>query len=133
VLGTEPIPDLEQALQAQVKEAQAMALRAGVQMRLRADQARARIQLASGRASAEEWITAVVITRTTAMPSMNPATGQMVQTATHQSSAESLYGLRAPPGELPAHEKLFRAVLSTVRVDSVWLKGNWTELQPVHH
>jgi len=120
VLGTEPIPDLEQALQAQVKEAQAMALRAGVQMRLRADQARARIQLASGRAPAEEWITAVVITRTTAMPSMNPATGQMVQTATHQSSAESLYGLRAPPGELPAHEKLFRAVLSTVRVDPVW-------------
>ena len=89
-------------------------------MRLRADQARARIQLASGRTSAEEWITAVVITRTTAMPSMNPATGQMVQTATHQSSAESLYGLRAPPGELPAHEKLFRAVLSTVRVDPVW-------------
>ena len=120
VLGTEPIPDLDQALQAQIKQAQAMAAQAGVQMRLRADQARARIQSASGKTPFEEWITAVVITRTTAMPSMNPGTGQMVQTAMYQSTADQLFGLRAPPGELPAHEKLFRTVLSTVRVDPIW-------------
>ena len=120
VLGTEPIPEVDQALQAQVKQAQTMAAQAGVQMRLKADHARARIQLPSGKAPAEEWITAVVFTRTTAMPSMNPATGQMVQTAMHQSSADQLFGLRAPAGELPSHEKLFRTVLSTVRVDPTW-------------
>jgi len=118
LLGTEPVPDLDQALQAQVKQAQAMAAQAGVQMRLKADLARARIQVASGKA--EEWITAVVWVRTTAMPSMNPRTGQMGQAATYQSSTDSLYGLRAPPGELPANEKLFRAVLSTARVDPTW-------------
>lgn len=120
VLDTEPVPGLDQALQSQVKQAQALAAQVGVQMRLRADQARARIQVAPGKAPAEEWITAVVFTRSTPMPSMNPASGQMVQSATHQSSAEFLYGLRAPAGELPAHEKLFHTVLSTVRVDPAW-------------
>ena len=120
VLGIEPIPDLDQTLQTQVKQAQAVATQAGVQMRIRGDQARARIAITSGKGQAEEWITAVVYTRSTAMPSMNPATGQMAQSALHQSTADSLFGLRAPPGELPANEKLFRTVLGTVRVDPVW-------------
>jgi len=120
LLGVEPVPDLDQALQAQVKQAQALATQAGMQTRIRADQARARIQLPPGKVPSEEWITAVVFTRATAMPTMSPGTGQMGQSATYQSSAESLYGLRAPPGELPAHEKLFRTVLSTVRVDPAW-------------
>jgi hypothetical protein len=120
VLGVEPIPDLEQPLQSQVKQAQTLAAQAGVQMRLKADHGRARIQLPAGKLPAEEWLTAVVYTRATAMPSMNPATGQMVHSAMYQSSADQLFALRAPPGELPAHEKLFRTVLSTVRVDPTW-------------
>jgi hypothetical protein len=120
VLGIEPIPDLDQPLQAQVKQAQALAAQAGVQMRLKADQARARIQLGQGKAPAEEWLTAVVFVRATAMPSMNPGTGQMGQSAMYQTTADQLFALRAPPGELPAHEKLFRTVLSTVRVDPTW-------------
>lgn len=120
LLGIEPIPDLDPALQSQVKQAQALASQAGLQTRLRADEARARIQLAAGKAPAEEWITAVVITHATAMPTLTPGSGQMRQSAMHQSSAESIYALRAPPGELPAHEKLFRTVISTVRVDPAW-------------
>ena len=128
VLGVEPIPDLDQPLQAQVKQAQSLAAQAGVQMRLKADHARARIQLAQGKEPAEEWLTAVVITRATAMPSMNTATGQMAQSAMYQTSADQLFALRAPPGELPAHEKLFRTVLSTVRVDPAW-QGRVTQVQ----
>ena len=120
LLGIEPIPDLDPALQSQVKQAQALASQAGLQTRLRADEARARIQLAAGKAPAEEWITAVVITHATAMPTLTPGSGQMRQSATYQSSAESIYALRAPPGELPAHEKLFRTVISTVRVNPAW-------------
>ena len=120
LLGIEPIPDLDPALQSQVKQAQALASQAGLQTRLRADEARARIQLPAGKAPAEEWITAVVITHATAMPTLTPGSGQMRQSAMHQSSAESIYALRAPPGELPAHEKLFRTVISTVRVDPAW-------------
>ena len=120
LLGIEPIPDLDPALQSQVKQAQALASQAGLQTRLRADEARARIQLPAGKAPAEEWITAVVITHATAMPTLTPGSGQMRQSATYQSSADSIYALRAPPGELPAHEKLFRTVISTVRVDPAW-------------
>ena len=120
LLGIEPIPDLDPALQSQVKQAQALASQAGLQTRLRADEARARIQLPAGKAPAEEWITAVVITHATAMPTLTPGSGQMRQSAMYQSSAESIYALRAPPGELPAHEKLFRTVISTVRVDPAW-------------
>lgn len=120
LLGIEPIPDLDPALQSQVKQAQALASQAGLQTRLRADEARARIQLPAGKAPAEEWITAVVITHATAMPTLTPGSGQMRQSATYQSSAESIYALRAPPGELPTHEKLFRTVISTVRVDPAW-------------
>ena len=119
VLAVEPIPDLEAPLQAQVKQAQALAAQAGVQMRLKADQARARIQVA-GKLPGEEWLTAVVYTRATAMPSMMPATGQMKQSAMYQTSADQLFALHAPAGELPAREKLFRTVLSTVRVDPTW-------------
>ena len=124
VLGIEPIPDLDQALQAQVKQAQTMAAQAGVQMRLKADQARAHITLGSGKAPAEEWITAVVWVRATAMPSMNPG----AQSATYQSSTESMFGLRAPPGELPAHENLFHAVTSTARIDPTW-QARLTQVQ----
>jgi hypothetical protein len=120
VLGVEPIPELEQPLQAQVKQAQAMAAQSGVQMRLKADHARARIQLPPGKVAAEEWLTAVVVTRATAVPSMNASTGQMVQSTMYQSSADQLFALRAPPGELTSHERMFRTVLSTVRVDPAW-------------
>lgn len=120
LLGIEPIPELDPPLQAQVKQAQALAAQAGVQMRLKADQARARIQLAQGKPPAEEWLTAVVFVRSTAMPSMNSGTGQMAQSAMYQSTADQLFALRAPAGELSGHEKLFRTVLSTVRVDPTW-------------
>jgi hypothetical protein len=119
VLGIEPIPDVDAALQEQVKQAQSMAASAGVPMRLRADHARARLQLPQGKGPAEEWLTAVVFTRATAMPSMSP-TGQRGQSAIYQCTAEQLFAMRAPPGELPAHQKLFRTVLSTVRLDPTW-------------
>ncbi len=118
ILGIEPVPELDEAAQAQVKQAQAMATKAGLQTRVRADVARAHVALASGKG--EEWITAMINVRSTPMPSMNPATGQMGQPAMHQSTADQLFALRAPPGELPAKEKLFRAVLSTIRIDPTW-------------
>lgn len=128
VLGVEPIPDLEAALQGQVKQAQAMAASTGMQMRLRADHARARLQLPPGKAPGEEWLTAVVFTRATALPSMNPGSGQTGQSAVYQCAAEQLFAMRAPPGELPGHQKLFRTVLSTVRLDPAW-QGRVAQVQ----
>jgi hypothetical protein len=119
VLGLEPIPDVDAGLQEQVKQAQALAASAGAQMRLRADHARARLELPARKPPGEEWLTAVVFTRATAMPTLHPG-GQMGQSAVYQCSAESLFGMRAPPGELSANEKLYRTVLSTVRVDPTW-------------
>jgi len=128
VLGVEPIPDVDPGLQEEVKQAQATAAGAGVQMRLRADDARARIQLPAGKQPGEEWLTAVVFTRATAMPSINRATGQMGQAAMYQCTADSLFGMRAPPGELPANQKLFRTVLSTIRLDPTW-QGRVSQVQ----
>jgi hypothetical protein len=120
VLGIEPIPEVDAPLKEQIAQAQAMAAQAGVQMRLRADHGRARLQLPPGKVPGEEWLTAVVFTRATAMPSMNPGTGQMGRSAMYQSTADQLFAMRAPPGELSAHQKLFDTVLSTVRIDPTW-------------
>ena len=120
VLGIDPIPDVDAALREQIAQAQALAAQAGVQMRLRADHGRARVQLPPGKVPGEEWLTAVVFTRATAMPSMNPSTGQMRQSAMYQSTADQLFAMRSPPGELSAHQKLFDTVLSTVRIDPTW-------------
>jgi len=120
VLGVDPIPDVGAGLQEQVRQTQAAAASAGLQMRLRADDARARLQLPAGKQPGEEWLTAVVFTRATVMPSINRATGQMGQSAMYQCSAEYLFGMRAPPGERPANQKLFRTILLTVRVDPTW-------------
>jgi hypothetical protein len=128
VLGIEPIPAVDAPLREQVAQAQALAAQAGVQMRLRADHGRARLQLPPGKVAGDEWLTVVVFTRATAMPSMNPATGQMGQSATYQSTAEQLFAMRAPPGELPANQKLFDTVLSTVRLDPTW-QGRVTQVQ----
>jgi len=120
VLGVEPIPDVDAALQGQVKQAQAMAASAGVQMRLRADHARVRLELPAGKGPGEEWLTAVVFTRATPMPTMSPGTGQMGQSAIYQCTADQLFAMRAAAGQLPAHQKVFRTVLSTVRLDPTW-------------
>lgn len=120
VLGTEPIPDVDEPLKQEVQQAQAQASQAGLQLRIKADHARAHLQSNAGGQPTEEWITAVVYTRATPAPSMNPMTGQMGQTWTYQCAAQYLFGLRAPAGALNANEKLYRAVLSTVRVDPTW-------------
>lgn len=120
VLGIEPIPDVDAALKEQVAQAQALAAQAGVQMRLRADHGRARLQLLPGKSPAEEWLTVVVFTRATAMPSMNPSSGQMGRSAMYQSTADQLFAMRAAPGELSAHQKLYDTVLSTVRINPTW-------------
>jgi hypothetical protein len=128
VLGTEPIPDVEEPLREEVKQAQAQALQAGLQLRIKADHARAHLQDHAGGQPTEEWITAVVYTRAMPAPSMNPMTGQMGQTWTYQCAAQFLYGLWAPPGNLNANEKLYRAVLSTVRIDPDW-QGRVSQVQ----
>jgi hypothetical protein len=128
VLGTEPIPDVEEPLREQIKQAQAQASKVGLQLRIKADHARAHVQSNAGGQPSEQWITAVVYTRAMPAPSMNPMTGQMGQTWTYQCAAQLLYGLWAPPGNLSANEKLYQAVLSTVRIDPEW-QGRVSQVQ----
>jgi hypothetical protein len=120
VVATEPIPEVEGPLKQQLQQAQGQAAQAGMQLRIKADHARARLQSTAGGQATEEWLTAIVYSSATPAPSMNPMTGQMAQTWTYQCAARSLYGLRAPAGSLDANEKLYRAVLSTVRIDPDW-------------
>jgi len=114
VSGVEPIPDAEAPIQQLIREAQAQAAQAGIPLRLKADHARARIHTSAASHTSEEWMTAVIFTRATSLPSMAG------QTSMYQCAARYLFSLRAPEGGLDANDTLYRTVLATVRIDPVW-------------
>ena len=115
--GIEPIPDAEPPIQQLIHQAQAQAAQAGMPLRLKADHARARIHTTAGGHPSEEWMTAVIFTQATSMPSVNLRGGQ---SSTYQCAARYLFSLRAPEGTLDANDNLYRTVLATVRIDPGW-------------
>ena len=117
VSGIEPIPDADAPIQQPIRQAQAQAARAGVPLRLKADHARARIHTSSGGHPSEEWMTAVIFTQATSLPSANPMASQ---SSTYQCAARYLFGLRAPESGLDANDTLYKTVLASVRIDPDW-------------
>ena len=109
VSGIEPIPDAEAPIQQPIRQAQAQAAQTGIPLRLKADHARARIHTSAGGHPSEEWLTAVVFTQATALPSTTPMVGQ---SSTYQCAARYLFGLRAPEGGLDANDTLYKTVLA---------------------
>jgi hypothetical protein len=128
VLGAESDPEAEKALQAMVGQVEAQMKKAGVPMRIRADTSRLRIAWDRQGQPEEEWLTGVTFARGMLAPSFNPMTGQIGQAMGYTCGAEFLFGLGAPAGKLAANEKLFRAILGSVRVDPEW-QGRVTQVQ----
>jgi hypothetical protein len=120
VAGVEPIPDLAEQSAAAARQAEAAAAQFGLQQRIRTDAARLRLQYSLNGQAVEEWITAVIVTRATAGPAFNVAMGRMGQTTYYNCSAAMLFALRAPQGQLQSSERLFRMLLSTIRIDPEW-------------
>ena len=121
VIGIEPLPQVIQQLQQQGRQTEAAYARQGMKASIRADAARAHIQYSpNGQPVVEEWVTAVTVANGTLGPSYNVATGEMRQSYFYNCSGTLMFAERTLPGQLPATEKFFELVLSTVRLDPNW-------------
>jgi hypothetical protein len=93
----------------------------GVPARFVADTARLHIAYDRKGERQEEWLTAMTYARATPAPAFDPMTGQMGQALSYSCGADFVFASSAPAGRLEANEKLFRAIVGSVRVDPGWL------------
>jgi hypothetical protein len=118
VTGVEPVPEVQQQLQEQVRQAEQAAARQGIPVRVRADVARARLSYSIGAEPVEEWLTASTVSRGTPGPAFN--LGRLGQTMYYTGGGDHVFGFRAPQGQLDTQEKFFWMMLSTVHLDPQW-------------
>ncbi len=120
VLVVEPIPDVAEELQQYAQRIQQSSAAQGIRAQVRADVARLRLAYSLGGQPVEEWLTAITSSGGVPAPTYNMYTGQMGQALFYNCGADHIVALRAPQGQLDAHERFFRMVLSTVRIDPQW-------------
>ena len=120
VAGSETMPDAEARMQEEAREAQRIAAQQGMRVNVRTSASRVRIGYALGGQPVEEWFTAMTTSVGMAGPSLNMRMGRMGQSLYYSSSADHVFGMRAPQGQLDAQEKLFQLLMGTVRVDAAW-------------
>ncbi len=128
IVAAEADPEAQRSVAAAVGQLEEQLRRAGVQVRIRADTARLRIAWDRNGQPEEEWVSGVTIARGMLAPTFDPMTGQLGQATSYGCGAEYLFGLGAPAGQLAANEKLFRAIVGSVRVDPEW-QGRVTQVQ----
>jgi len=121
VTGGDVDAEAAKAVAQMARQVEEQASRAGVPTRMRADTARVRLEYQRQGQPEEEWLTGVVFARATPAPTFNPVSGQMGQALSYVCGAEFLFGASAPQGRLAGNEKLFRAIIGSVRVDPGWL------------
>lgn len=121
VEGVEPDPEAEKAAQDMARSVESEMSRVGVPARMKADTARLRIAYDRKGQRQEEWVTAMTFARATPSPAFDPTTGQIGQALSYVCGADYVFAATAPAGRLPANEKLFRAILGSVRIDPGWL------------
>jgi hypothetical protein len=120
VTGAEVDPEAAKGAAGLVRQVEAQMARAGVAMQFRVDTSKVRIAYDLKGQAEEEWVTGATFARGMPMPTFNPMTGQMGRALSYACGAEFLFGLSAPKGRLEASEKLFRAILGSIRVDPEW-------------
>ena len=126
VLGVEPIPDVNEALQRQVRQAQAQAQQLGLKVRISAESARAKVAYKRNGAPVEEWLGGVLTVHARPMPVF--VGGRMGETMSYVEEARLLLATRAPAGRLEENEKLFQLILSTMRLEPDW-QGRVAQVQ----
>jgi len=120
VLGSDAMPDATSRLEEEARAAQQTALRQGMRVNIRTGAGRVRVSYDSGGQAVEEWITAMTTTIGVAGPAYNVRTGRAGKTTYYSSSADHVFAVRAPAGQLDAQERFFRLLMATVRVDPQW-------------
>jgi hypothetical protein len=118
--GSEPMPDAAQQLQEEARQLQQAAPKQGMRVNIRTDVSRVRVSYALNGQPVEEWFTAMTSSTGMAGPSFNVRTGRAGQSLYYSNTADHVFGLRAPQGQLDAQEKFFQLVLGTMRVDPQW-------------
>lgn len=118
--GFEPMPDALQRMQQEAQQAQQVAARQGMRVNIRADAGRVRVNYMLSGQPVEEWVTAMTLSMGMAGPSYNIRTGRMGQATFYSNTADHVFAMRAPQGELDGREKFFRLIMGTVKVDPQW-------------
>ncbi len=121
VEGEESDADAAKAVQDMARGVESELSRIGVPTRVKADTARLRVSYERQGQRQEEWLTAMTFVRATPAPAFDPTTGQIGQTLSYVCGADYVFAATAPAGRLQANEKLFRAILGSIRVDPGWL------------
>ena len=122
VIGVEPLPGVAQTWDASVRPALAVYQQAGVQVGLRVDAARVRIQYQMNGRPMDEWIAGM--TQVVSIPGVS-ASGVMqgmygAKSNNYIISALNMLGTRAPAGQLEANAPLFSTILASMRVNPRW-------------
>jgi hypothetical protein len=114
VVERKPAPEVAQA----VVDRYAPTLAGGMLRRgFQADAVRVRIRYAE----AEEWIFATVGVVATQAPSPSAGIqGRMAWQNSYSTTAQFVYGFRAPAGELDRYEPLASAIIGSIRINPQW-------------
>jgi len=120
VAGSEPMPEAAERLQEEAVWLQQIAAKAGIRVNLRSDVSRVRVSYVLGGAPVEEWFTAMTSSAAMPGPSFNIRTGQAGQVLYYTNSADHVFSMRAPQGQLDGQEKFFQLIMGTVHVDPQW-------------
>lgn len=124
VVGSEPQPQVaalaQRALQAYAQQAAGY----GLQMDLRADAARVRLNYTRNGQPVEEWISATVQSNRQMGPSPSAAMqGGMGQSATYTFVTAALIGTWAPAGRLEAMGPLYATMIASYRPNLAWVNA----------
>jgi hypothetical protein len=87
---------------------------------VRTDAGRVRVSYSQGELAVEEWFTAMTFAISMPGPSFNVRTGRSGQVLYYTNSADHIFALRAPQGQLDAQDKLFQLILATIKVNPQW-------------
>jgi hypothetical protein len=113
IAAMEPSPDLNKYVADRVASIQAQAGKAGKNVDVRADAARARLKYDVDGAPVEEWITTVSMAL--GSPSNDGRGGKR-----YDNRAFMILAMRAPVGQLEANERLFNAVRGSIHEETEW-------------
>jgi hypothetical protein len=122
VVAIEAMPEMNKELAEKARQTEALWAQGGMQIRIRSDAARARLQYDMGGQPIEEWLMVESTCTARSMPSTAALMGQAGprQASFYDCQALMLLSMRAPHGQLQGKEKLFDLMRSTIRLEPAW-------------
>jgi hypothetical protein len=114
IVSAERMPTLEQYLNGRLHILEQQAAQSRQQIRFLVNASRVRLKYDLDGQQVEEWVMAVSFAQVTSISTGSGSTQGV------DCRAIMLFAMRAPQGQLEANENLFRAIWSSVTLDSQW-------------